>query len=53
MMLELDLDVPGQDRRRVRRRLIISNLAVHVMQPGLVVPIYVNPRDPDDVLIVW
>jgi hypothetical protein len=53
MTLELDLDVPGQERRRVRRRLIISDFAVHVMQPGLVLPVYVNPRDPDDILIVW
>jgi hypothetical protein len=53
MTLELELDVPGQDRRRVRRRLIISNFAVHVMQPGLVLPVYVNPQDPDDILIVW
>jgi hypothetical protein len=53
MTLELDVDVPGQERRRVRRRLLISNFAVHVMQPGLVLPVYVNPQDPDDVLVVW
>jgi hypothetical protein len=53
MTLELDLDVPGQERRRVKRKLIISNFAAHVMQPGLVLPVYVNPRDPEDILIVW
>jgi hypothetical protein len=53
MTLELDLAVPGQAARRVKRRLIISDFAAHVMQPGLVLPVYVNPQDPDDILIVW
>lgn len=53
MTLELDLEVPGQAQRRVRRRLIISDFAAHLMQPGLVLPVYVNPQDPDDILVVW
>ena len=53
MKLELDLEVPGQAPRRVTRKLIISDFAAHLMQPGLVLPVYVNPRDPDDILIVW
>jgi len=53
MTLELDVDVPGQERRRVRRKLLISNFAVHVMQPGLLLPVYVNPQNPDDILVVW
>ena len=53
MTLELDLEVPGQAPRRVKRRLIISDFAAHLMQPGLVLPVYVNPRDPDDILVVW
>jgi hypothetical protein len=53
MTLELDVEVPGQAARRVKRKLIISDFAAHVMQPGLVLPVYVNPRDPDDLLIVW
>ena len=51
--LELDLELPGQAPRRVRRRLIISSFAAHLMQPGLVLPVYVNPRDPEDILVVW
>ncbi|HEX5954692.1 MAG TPA: hypothetical protein VFY37_02035 [Solirubrobacterales bacterium] len=43
----------GYAPRRVRRRLIISDFAAHLMQPGLVLPVYVNPRDPDDILVVW
>jgi hypothetical protein len=53
MTLELDVDVPGQAPRRVKRKLIISDFAAHLMQPGLVLPVYVNPKDPDDLLIVW
>ena len=53
MTLELDVDVPGHAPRRVRRRLIISAVAAPLMQPGLVLPVYVNPRDPDDILVVW
>ncbi len=53
MTLELDLDVPGQGPRRVKRKLVISNFAAGVMQPGLVLPVYVNPQDPEDILIAW
>jgi hypothetical protein len=53
MTLELDVDVPGEAPRRVKRKLIISDFAAHLMQPGLVLPVYVNPKDPDDLLIVW
>jgi hypothetical protein len=53
MTLELELEVPGQAPRRVSRRLIISDFAAHLMQPGLVLPVYVNPQNPDDVLVVW
>jgi hypothetical protein len=53
MTLELDLDVPGQAPRRVKRKLIISDFAAPLMQPGLVLPVYVNPQDPDDILVVW
>jgi hypothetical protein len=53
MTLELDVEVPGQEAQRVTRKLIISNFAAHLMQPGLVLPVYVNPRDPEDILIVW
>jgi hypothetical protein len=51
--LELDLEIPGQPVRRVRRRLIVSAFARPLMNPGVVLPVYVNPADPDDLLIVW
>lgn len=53
MTLELDLEVPGFEPRRVERRLVISRFAAHLMRPGLVLPVYVNPGDADDLLVVW
>ena len=34
-------------------KLIISNFAAGLMQPGLVLPVYVNPQDSEDILIAW
>ena len=53
MKLELDVEIPGQPQRRVTRQVIISDFAAHLMQPGLVLPVYVNPDDADDILVVW
>jgi hypothetical protein len=53
MTFELDLEVPGQAPRRVSRRLIVSEFAAPLMQPGVVLPVYVSPSDPEDILIVW
>ena len=51
--LTVDLDVPGQEPRRIERRLIVGSFAARRMRPGMVLPAYVDPGDPDDVLIVW
>ena len=53
LKLVLDLEVAGMEPRRVERKLIVSNFVAPLMQPGLVLPVYVNPRDPDDILIAW
>lgn len=53
MRFELDLDVPGQSPRRVSKSIIVSNFAAPLMVPGLVLPVYVNPQKPDDLLVVW
>jgi len=53
MKLVIDLDVPGQEPRRVTRNVIVSDFAAYRMKPGLVLPVCVNPSDPEDVLIVW
>jgi hypothetical protein len=51
--LVVDVEIPGQEQRRVERRLIVGSFAARRMRPGMVLPAYVDPRDPDDLLIVW
>jgi hypothetical protein len=51
--LVLDLDFPGSERHRVTRSMIIGSFAARRMKPGLVMPAYVDPDKPDDLLIVW
>ena len=51
--LAVDLDFPGRPRRRYSKRMVISDFAVHHMHPGMVLPAYVDPAEPDEVLIVW
>ena len=53
MTLELDLAMPGQEPRRVTYRTLVSNFAAHRFEPGLVLPVYASPDDPDDILVVW
>ena len=51
--MRLDLQVPGFGTREVKRREIMPVFAASRMQPGLVLPVYVNPDDPDDFVLVW
>jgi hypothetical protein len=53
MSLRLDLEVPGHGTREVKRREIMPVFAANRMQPGLTLPVYVNPGDPDDFILVW
>lgn len=53
MSLRLALEVPGQGRREVKRREVMPVFAALRMQPGLVLPVYVNPKDTDDYVLVW
>ncbi|HET7417145.1 MAG TPA: hypothetical protein VFJ61_05945 [Solirubrobacterales bacterium] len=53
MSLRLELELPGQGAREVRRREIMPVFAAARMQPGLVLPVYVNPGDPSDYILVW
>jgi hypothetical protein len=53
LKMVLDVEVPGSGPRRVSRRVIVSNFAAPLMRPGLVLPVYVNPADPEDILIAW
>ena len=51
--LVLDLDVPGQEPRRIEHQCVIGNFAARRIKAGMVLPVYVHPRHPDDVLLVW
>ncbi len=53
MSLRLDLDVPGHGTREAKRREIMPVFAARRMEPGLVLPVYVNPRDPSEFVLVW
>lgn len=51
--LVFDAEVPGQLRRRLERTIIVGSFAARRMEPGVVMPLYVNPRKPEDLLLVW
>lgn len=53
MSLRLDLEVPGFGTREVKRREVMPVFAASRMEPGLVLPVYANPGDPDDFVLVW
>lgn len=53
MSLVLDLAVPGMADRQVKRRVLMSVFAANRLEPGLVLPVHVNPEDPDDLVLVW
>ena len=53
MSLRLDLDVPGHGTREVKRREIMPVFAASRMEAGLVLPVYVNPQNPDEFVLVW
>ena len=53
MSLRLELEVPGHGTREVKRREIMPVFAASRMEPGLVLPVYVNPEDPGDFVLVW
>lgn len=53
MSLRLDLEVPGQGSREVKRREVMPVFAANRMQPGLTLPVYVDPQDPSEFILVW
>jgi hypothetical protein len=53
MKLRLALEVPGFPDREVERAEIMPVFAARRMQPGLRLPVYVNPDDQDDLVLVW
>ncbi len=53
MKLKLELDIPGIGRSEVSRREVMPVFTANRMQPGLVLPAYANPQDPNDFVLVW
>jgi len=53
MSLKLELDLPGFGKREVKRREIMPVFAASRMEPGLVLPVYANPEDEGDFVLVW
>jgi hypothetical protein len=53
MSLRLELQVPGHGSSEVKRREIMPVFAASRMEPGLVLPVYVDPQDPDEFVLVW
>jgi hypothetical protein len=53
MKLKLELEIPGHGTRQAGRREIMPVFSARRMEPGLVLPVYVNPHDADDFVLVW
>jgi hypothetical protein len=53
MKLRLALDAPGVAAAEVSRREIMSVFAARRMEQGLQLPVYVNPSDHGDFVLVW
>ncbi|HEX3042542.1 MAG TPA: hypothetical protein VHP56_10695 [Solirubrobacterales bacterium] len=53
MSLRLELQVPGHGASEVKRREIMPVFAASRMEPGLVLPVYANPQDPGEFVLVW
>lgn len=53
MSLRLSVDVPGHGTQEVKRREIMPVFAARRMEPGLVLPVFANPQDPGEFVLVW
>jgi len=53
MKLRLDLDIPGVGVREVSKRETMPVFIANRMEPGLVLPAYANPQNPDEFILVW
>ena len=53
MKLRLDLDIPGVGVREVSKREVMPVFIANRMEPGLVLPAYANPENPDEFILVW
>jgi hypothetical protein len=53
MNLRLDLELPGEETREVKRREVMPVFVATRMKPGLTLPVYADPKNPTDFILVW
>jgi hypothetical protein len=53
MNLRLDLELPGEETREVKRREIMPVFVATRIKPGLTLPVYADPKNPSDFILVW
>jgi hypothetical protein len=53
LTMELALSVPGLPNRTVKHRQLVSVFAARRFRAGMVLPVCVNPEEPDDFVLVW
>lgn len=53
MKLRLDLDIPGVGVSEVKKREVMPVFIANRMEPGLVLPAYANPQNPEEFILVW
>lgn len=53
MKLKLAVDVPGAGRTELTRREVMPVFTANRMAAGLVLPVYANPKEPGDFILVW
>jgi len=51
MQVDMDVTVPGQPPRRVSRQLTVPTGGLARVYPGAVLPVSINPSNPDDVTL--
>lgn len=53
MKLKLDVDIPGVGRTEFSRREVMPVFSANQMREGLVLPVYANPKEPGEFILVW
>jgi hypothetical protein len=53
MKMTLELEIPGVGTRTASRREVMPVFTANRIAPGLVLPAYASPENPDDFILVW
>jgi hypothetical protein len=49
--MELEVELPGQERYSAQARQVVGRLVIGRLQPGATIPIRVDPKDPTNVMV--